>query len=49
MKRHFWLILALISILGMIIMPGMAHSQQIRVPMTVPGVPINPDSLSPLA
>lgn len=40
MKRHFWLILAVISLLGMIIMPKMAHSQQIRIPMTVPGISI---------
>lgn len=36
MKRHFWLILALVSLLGMIIVPGMVHSAEIYVPLSKP-------------
>ena len=38
MKRNFWLILAVLSLLGMIIMPGTAHSAVIAVPATLPTI-----------
>ena len=38
MKRNFWLILAALSLLGMIIMPSTAHSAVIAVPTTLPTI-----------
>jgi len=35
MKKHFWLILAVLSLLGMFIMPSTAHSAVIAVPTTL--------------
>jgi hypothetical protein len=36
MKNNFWLILAVLSLLGMLIMPGTAHSAVIAVPTALP-------------
>ncbi|MDD5627431.1 MAG: hypothetical protein PHU21_00085 [Elusimicrobia bacterium] len=38
MKRNLWLILAVLSLLGMIIMPGTAHSAVIAVPTALPNL-----------
>jgi hypothetical protein len=56
MRRHFWLILAIVSLLGMIIMPGMAKSAVIGIPLDLPTIdvprfvlpncPLSPASLS---
>ncbi|MCX5796710.1 MAG: hypothetical protein NTY77_14545 [Elusimicrobia bacterium] len=40
MKRNFWLILAVLSLLGMIIMPGTAHSAVIAVPTALPTIDV---------
>jgi hypothetical protein len=49
MKKNLWLILAVLSLLGMIIMPSMAHSAVIEIPNARPAsdvfrvtLPINP-------
>ena len=36
MKKHFWLILAVLSLLGMLIMPGTAHSAPVTAPIALP-------------
>jgi len=38
MKKHFWLILAVVSLLGMLILPTMANSAVIGAPVALPGV-----------
>ncbi|MBI5240916.1 MAG: hypothetical protein HY926_10625 [Elusimicrobia bacterium] len=38
MKKHFWLILAVLSLLGMLIMPGTAHSAPVTVPTALPHI-----------
>lgn len=40
MKRNFWLILAVLALLGMIIMPTTAHSAVIAVPTELPNINI---------
>ena len=40
MKRNFWLILAVLSLLGMIIMPSTAHSAVIAVPTALPPIDV---------
>ena len=45
MKKNFWLILAIASLLGMIIMPGMANSAVISVPVSLPGIGATPIAL----
>ena len=37
MKKHFWLILAVLALLGMVIMPGMANSAVLSAPISLPG------------
>jgi hypothetical protein len=43
MKKNFWLILAVLSLLGMIIMPGTAHSAPIALPAINPSRVILPN------
>jgi len=38
MKRNFWLILAVLALLGMLIMPGTAHSAELLAPKSLPTI-----------